>query len=129
MNPVTHFEMPYVDAGRMMKFYSEVFGWELQMLGQTMGDYILATTAKTDARPGMPAGTINGGFYQRKPDWPDQYPSIVISVHDVIESMAKLKRAGGEVLGDPMPIPGVGLYVSFHDTEGNRVSMLQAQGQ
>jgi predicted enzyme related to lactoylglutathione lyase len=29
------------------------------------------------------------------------------------------------VLGEPMEIPGVGHYVSFIDTEGNRVSMLQ----
>jgi predicted enzyme related to lactoylglutathione lyase len=29
------------------------------------------------------------------------------------------------VLGEPMEIPGVGQYVSFIDTEGNRVSMLQ----
>jgi predicted enzyme related to lactoylglutathione lyase len=29
------------------------------------------------------------------------------------------------VLGAPMEIPGVGHYVSFTDTEGNRVSMLQ----
>jgi uncharacterized protein len=29
------------------------------------------------------------------------------------------------MLGDLMEIPGVGQYVSFTDTEGNRVSMLQ----
>jgi len=29
------------------------------------------------------------------------------------------------VLGEPMEIPGVGQYVSFMDTEGNRVSLLQ----
>jgi predicted enzyme related to lactoylglutathione lyase len=28
-------------------------------------------------------------------------------------------------LGEPMDIPGVGPYVSFFDTEGNRVSLLQ----
>ena len=33
--------------------------------------------------------------------------------------------AGGNVLGEPMEIPGVGKYVSFMDSEGNRVSMLQ----
>jgi hypothetical protein len=33
--------------------------------------------------------------------------------------------AGGKVLGEPMEIPGIGLYVSFFDSEGNRVSMMQ----
>ena len=39
--------------------------------------------------------------------------------------MKKVAQAGGKVLGDPMEIPGIGQYVSFFDTEGNRVSMLQ----
>jgi hypothetical protein len=34
-------------------------------------------------------------------------------------------QAGGKVLGEPLEIPGVGRYVSFFDTEGNRVSMMQ----
>jgi len=42
--------------------------------------------------------------------------------------MAKVRSAGGTVLGEPMDIPGVGAYVSFIDTEGNRVSMLQPIG-
>jgi predicted enzyme related to lactoylglutathione lyase len=39
--------------------------------------------------------------------------------------MKVLERAGGKVLGEPWDIPGVGLYVSFLDTEGNRVGMIQ----
>jgi len=54
-----------------------------------------------------------------------QYPSVVISVDDVARSMKKVTDAGGKVLGEPMEIPDVGRYVSFVDSEGNRVSMLQ----
>jgi predicted enzyme related to lactoylglutathione lyase len=39
--------------------------------------------------------------------------------------MKTVGSAGGEVLGEPMEIPGVGKYVAFFDTEGNRLSMLQ----
>ena len=39
--------------------------------------------------------------------------------------MKKVTEAGGKVLGEPMEIPGYGLYVSFFDSEGNRVSMMQ----
>jgi hypothetical protein len=39
--------------------------------------------------------------------------------------MARVRAAGGEVLGEPMAIPAVGDYVSFVDTEGNRHSILQ----
>jgi predicted enzyme related to lactoylglutathione lyase len=39
--------------------------------------------------------------------------------------MTQVSEAGGKLLGEPMEIPGIGLYLSFIDTENNRVSMLQ----
>jgi len=125
MNPVVHFEMPYRDRDRAATFYSIAFGWQTQKLGPEMGDYLLVTTANADARPGAPAGAINGGLFPLKPDWPAQYPSVVVGVEDIRAAMARVTKAGGEVLGEPMMIPGVGHYVAFMDTEGNRNSMMQ----
>lgn len=126
MNPVVHFEMPYDDRDRMASFYRSVFGWKTKMFDEKMGDYVLATTGESaaDGTPSKP-GRINGGFYPRKPDWPEQHPSVVIAVDDLVKAMDKVTRAGGRVLGEPMDIPGIGAYVSFMDTEGNRISMLQ----
>ena len=125
MNPVVHFEMPYDNRTRMAKFYESAFGWQTQMLGEDMGNYVVVTTTDPkDSRPTTP-GAINGGFFPKKPDWPAQHPSVVIAVDDVKQAMAKVAKAGGKVLGEPMEIPGIGQYVSFIDTEGNRVSMLQ----
>ena len=126
MNPVVHFELPHDDRARIVRFYETAFGWQLQLLGEDMGNYVLAITALADARPGAPAGAINGGFFVRKPDWPAQHPSVVIGVPDVRAAMARVAAAGGEVLGEPMDIPGVGAYVAFFDTERNRLSLLQA---
>jgi predicted enzyme related to lactoylglutathione lyase len=125
MNPVVHFEMPYDNRVRTAKFYESVFGWQTQMLGEDMGNYVLATTTETGESGPQKPGAINGGFFPKKPDWPAQYPSVVIAVDNVKESIKKVIAAGGKVLGEPMEIPGVGQYVSFIDTEGNRVSMLQ----
>jgi uncharacterized protein len=126
MNPVVHFEMPAEDRKRMADFYSNVFGWQTKMFGEEMGNYVTVTTSETDdkGRPKMP-GSINGGFFPKSEDMPAQYPSIVIAVDDIKESIQKVTKASGKVLGDPMDIPGVGKYVSFIDTEGNRVSLLQ----
>jgi predicted enzyme related to lactoylglutathione lyase len=128
MNPVIHFEMPAEDRKRMSNFYTQAFGWQTQQLGAEMGEYVLATTTESDenGRPKNP-GTINGGFFQKTNDIPSQYPSVVIGVQDIKEQMKKVQSAGGKVLGEPMEIPGIGWYVSFFDTEGNRVSMLQPQ--
>jgi predicted enzyme related to lactoylglutathione lyase len=125
MDPVVHFEIPYDDRERVARFYRAVFGWELQMLGEEMGNYVVVTTATSDAKPGAPAGAIGGGFFPRKADWPAQYPSVVVAVQDIAAAMARVNAAGGQVLGEPMDIPGTGAYVSFMDTEGNRLSMLR----
>ncbi len=126
MNPVVHFELPAEDRKRMAEFYTNVFGWRTQMLGPEMGNYVIATTTEPDemGRPKNP-GAINGGFFTRSDDKPAQYPSVVIAVENINEHMTKVESAGGKVLGEPMDIPGVGLYVAFFDTEGTRLSMLE----
>ncbi len=127
MDPVVHFEMPAEDRKRMAEFYANVFGWKTEMLGPDMGDYVIARTTESDEKTGRPKnpGAINGGFFSKCEDKPAQYPSVVIAVEDIKEHMKDVEEAGGKVLGEPMEIPGVGQYVSFMDTEGNRVSMLQ----
>lgn len=129
MCPVVHFEMPYKDRERAARFYAAAFGWAHQMLGPEMGEYLLVTTATPEAPPKVPPqavpGSINGGLFPFKADWPMQYPSVVLGVDDIRAAMARIVAAGGEVLGEPMTIPGVGDYVAFVDTEGNRNSLMQ----
>ena len=126
MNPVVHFEIPAEDRNRVADFYTKAFGWKTQQLGEDMGNYVLATTTDSDEN-GMPnkPGAINGGFFQKTDDKPAQYPSVVIAVDNIKEHMTNVEKSGGKVLGEPMNIPGIGLYVSFFDTEGNRLSMIQ----
>lgn len=124
MNPVVHFEMPYVDKKRMADFYAKSFGWKSNFLGEEMGNYVVVMTTEKEKTP----GAINGGFYPKEKDKPQQHPSFVIAVDDIDEAMEKIKEAGGSILGEPMDIPGVGPFVSFVDTEGNRASILKPTG-
>ena len=125
MNPVVHFEMPAENRKRMADFYTKVFGWKTQQLGEDMGNYVLAATTDSDEKGPKKPGAINGGFFQKTDDKPAQYPSVVIAVEDIREHMMNVEKSGGKVLGEPVDIPGIGLYISFFDTEGNRVSMMQ----
>lgn len=129
MCAVVHFEMPYKDRERAARFYAAAFGWTHQFLGPDMGDYMLVNTAPPGARPQVPPeaalGSINGGLFPFKPDWPMQHPSVVVGVPDIRAAMQRIRDAGGEVIGEPMTIPGVGEYVVFRDTEGNHNSMMQ----
>jgi len=126
MDPVVHFELPAKDRDRMAVFYSTVFGWQTQPLGPEMGNYTVVTTTLTDSggRPTTP-GEINGGFYLRTDDPSSHAPSVVIAVEDIAKSVSDVETAGGQILSQPAKIPGVGLYASFRDTEGNRMSLLQ----
>jgi predicted enzyme related to lactoylglutathione lyase len=125
MNSVVHFEMPYEDSARLQKFYSQAFGWQMQGTGPEMCDYVLAGTAETDEnRMVKTPGTINGGFFPKN-STPNPVTSVVISVDDIKAAMKNITDAGGKFQGEPMEIPGIGQWVVFTDTEGNRVSILQ----
>lgn len=129
-NPVVHFEMPYKNATRVAEFYNKVFGWKMVESGEEMGHYITADTAETDAnRMVTSPGTINGGFYDINLAQASQEPSFVISVDDIETAGKNIEAAGGQLLGEPQDIPGVGKWVSFKDSEGNRASILQAGNQ
>jgi uncharacterized protein len=125
-NPVVHFEMPYQDEARVTRFYADAFGWGMQGTGPEMGNYVVAQTADTDEnRMVTRPGAINGGFYPRDASPDAAHPSVVIAVDDIDTAMGNVTTAGGTILGEPVMIPGVGRYVSFRDTEGNRASLLQ----
>ncbi len=133
-NPVVHFEMPYENRDRMVDFYGKAFGWESNKLGPEMGEYVVTMTSDDDPatrRPTVP-GTINGGFFKKTPE--HQGITVVIAVKDIREGMKQVEEAGGTIIGggfkagEPDDIPGVGLYIAFTDSEGNRVAMLQPKG-
>ena len=98
MNPVVHFEMGAQDRERMVDFYSKVFGWETQMLGDDMGGYVVVHTTETDEDSMVKTpGHINGGFFPQNKEV--KAPSVVIAVDDIYQAMEDVKAAGGTVLG------------------------------
>lgn len=129
MNPVVHFEMPYDNSRRMADFYGKVFGWNIEFLGEDIGNYILASTSEADSE-GRPtkSGMINGGFYKKSEDPLSWCTSVVISVDNLQESMEHVKKAGGKVAAD-CEISNVGHYASVADVEGNRIEILQPKMQ
>lgn len=125
MDPVVHFEIPATDRKRVADFYSKVFGWQNELLGEDMDNYVIATTTELDNNrmPKTP-GSINGGFYLKK-QGESEHPSVVISVEDIKESMKEIEKEGGKIIGKPVEIHGIGLYVSFIDSEQNQLSIMQ----
>jgi predicted enzyme related to lactoylglutathione lyase len=123
-NRVVHFEIEASDLERAKKFYSGAFGWKLEQMGADMGNYVLVTTGD----PNEPGG-INGGIFTPMPGSPEKLNaySCVIGVDNIDQAMQSVKSAGGQVLDDKMPIPGVGVFARCKDTEGNIFSVLQPE--
>lgn len=66
MNPVIHFEMRYDGAKRLTGFYSDVFGWQTQVMDAKLGNYVLATTTESDEKgPKKPGAIQQRIFHQR----------------------------------------------------------------
>ena len=132
MDSVVHFEMPAKDKKRVSEFYSKVFGWHMNQLGAEMGNYLIAQTTETDENMMIKTpGAINGGFFDYQEKEGFNIPHLVISVDNLEESMKMVEETGGKILGGASgpgkidDISGIGRYISFEDSEGNHVGMLQ----
>jgi predicted enzyme related to lactoylglutathione lyase len=124
MDKVVHFEIPFDNRQRAMKFYTDAFGWQLMDMPQM--DYVMASTVDVDEKfmPKEP-GAINGGMMQRPKDAPN--PAIYIGVTSIDESIRKVQASGGKVVTPKTPIPGMGAYARIADTEGNVVGLFESQ--
>jgi predicted enzyme related to lactoylglutathione lyase len=121
-NRVVHFEVEAADPERAKAFYAQAFGWQMQQMGEEMGNYIVVTTGD----PKEPGG-INGGIYHTPPGATKEINafSCVIGVDDIDQMVGKVRSAGGQVLGDKMDIPGIGTFARCKDSEGNFFTLLQ----
>jgi hypothetical protein len=122
MAKVVHFEIPYDDKARAMKFYAESFDWQLNDIPAM--NYVVAQTTDIgpDYVPKEP-GAINGGLYQRPKEAPA--PVLYVAVESIDATIKKVEAAGGTVVTPNTPVPGVGAYARVNDSEGNVVGLFQ----
>ncbi len=114
MSKVIHFEIPADDSDRAIKFYKDVFGWEIEKWDQ--GDYWLVTTGPDD-EPG-----INGAIMTRESG---DMVRDTINVDSYEEFAKKIEGQGGKMLTEKMTIPGMGFNGLFQDTEGNVFGIIE----
>ena len=63
MDKVVHFEIPFENKDRAMKFYTESFGWQVQT---SAGCYVMANTVATRATSAdSKQAPIDGGLFER----------------------------------------------------------------
>ena len=109
MPRVIHFEIGAVDTQKIVKFYKDVFGWQMSKW-EGPEEYWLITTGDK-SKPG-----INGGIFKSKGE-----PTTVntIDVTNVDDTTKKIEASGGTIVVPKMAVPGIGWLVYFKDVEGN----------
>ena len=123
MDKVVHFEIPVDDRARAKEFYASVFDWDVE--DQDMGGgtvYTTVGTVEVDEKmtPKEP-GAINGGLMDRTKDTPA--PVVTIGVDAIDDSLKKVEASGGSTITPRTPIPNMGAFAYFKDSEGNVVGL------
>ena len=117
MPKIVHFEINADDPLRAKSFYEEVFNWRIEKSEMPM-DYWMITAGSEDEQG------IDGGL-QKRENTSDEIFNY-IGVPSVDEFCKKIEKKGGEILTQKSPIPGIGYYAFFKDTEGNRLGIFEA---
>jgi len=118
MSRPVHFDITADDPDRAVAFYEKVFGWKITHWGDGGPmEYWLITTG--ESQPG-----IDGGLSRRTEGDPPATTNT-IGVDSLDDAMAAIRESGGEIIQERAPIPGVGWFAAFTDTEGNRFGLMQ----
>ena len=121
--PVVHFEVLGKDADETQRYYSELFGWEIEPLPfENPTQYGLV---KRDGNTNAEGIGIGGGIGGA----PEGYPGHVtfyVEVPDVEAALAKAESLGGTRTMGPDQVPDGPVIGLFQDPDGNTVGVVQA---
>ena len=124
MPEMTHYEdgaPSSVDMGSpapkaALDFYSALFGWEGQDMGEESGHYTIVS------KGGKQVAAIGPAQDPGPPRW-----TTYVNVHDVDSAAKKAEAAGGTVLVAPMDVFTSGRMAMFKDTTGAVIAAWQAR--
>jgi uncharacterized protein len=117
MPRVVHFEIPIDDPDRAIKFYRNVFGWDISKW-EGPSDYWLVDTGP-DGEIG-----INGALMRREGGFTNT--TNTVGVDSLDEAVAKVEANGGKIILPKMAVPGIGWIAYAQDSEGNNFGMMQS---
>jgi len=121
-HPIVHIEFWNSDPEAAAKFYSELFGWEIErspMPGEAGGEYLQGLT-------GGPPGVA----YPQADGQMTNPGDVLVYVHsdDIAATLAKVESLGGTVVVPASEIPGIGWFGIFTDPAGNRLALYKSLG-
>jgi predicted enzyme related to lactoylglutathione lyase len=106
------------DAEAAKSFYTQLFGWELEVMNVGGNDYPMIKSG----------GRSHGGFGPAQGGAPPHWLGHVL-VEDVDATAERAKSAGGRVVAEPFDIPDIGRMALIGDPQGASLSAFQAAGE
>jgi uncharacterized protein len=118
--PVVHFEVIGRDGEKLGRYYSELFGWEIDS-NNPAGYGIIQREGNTTAD-----GVGIGGGVGNGPDGYEGHVTFYVEVPDVAEALAKAEELGGTRIFGPDQVPGVDVTLGqFSDPEGHVIGLVE----
>jgi hypothetical protein len=114
-------ELVTSDAKGACEFYGKLFGWKTETMDMGSGPYHVIKVGDAaiggimDKPPGVPA------------DMPPMWGAYV-TVGNLDETLAAVKKLGGGVLMEPMDVQTVGRMAVIRDPQGAALSVIQYTG-
>ena len=132
MSTIVHFEIPADDVERAKKFYTNLFGWNIEKLHNFADDSQLTSVATGQPIEYWRITTTNdkgskglgGGIMKRQ--MPDHHITNYIGVNSVDEYSSKVEKLGGRVFAPKHAVPGMGYFALCSDTENNAFAIWES---
>jgi len=119
--PVVHFEVLAKDAPKLQRYYSDLFGWEIDS-DNPMNYGIVPRDGNVNA-----AGVGIGGGIGTAPEGYGGHVTFYVEVPDVEAALAKAERLGGSrMMGPEKVMEGVEIGL-FNDPEGRVVGVVKSE--
>jgi uncharacterized protein len=108
--PVVHFEIGTRNTEKSKKFYSTLFGWNIESHGP-------ANMIDTGSAEG-----IQGNIAAPEQE-PKSYVTFYVQVPDIAQALAQVAKLGGKPLMPATDVPGMGQFAWFADLDGNAIGL------
>ena len=118
-NAINWFEIPVKNFEKSKSFYEEVLQSEMQIMEMKEMGSIMAVFPNDMENGGIGGTIISGPGYE-----PSQSGSLIYlnGGDDLSAPLARVEKAGGQVIVPKTPIGENGFIAQFIDPEGNRVA-------
>jgi uncharacterized protein len=128
MPTIVHFEIPSDDVERSKRFYSELFGWNIEKwpgseeMPEGMEYWMITTTDDKGHK------ALTGSMMKRQNAQQHGITNF-IDVKSIDEYSSRVEQLGGKIVTPKMPVPGMGYFAACIDTENNRFAIWETDSK